>query len=236
MKSIIFLSLFIIPLIATPQNFVLIGPPGAGKGTFSNHMAIKHKYHHINPGTTLRAHIRDNTSLGQTIKPIVEKGDFVDVKIICKIIDEEITYCLKENISFVLDGFPSNHATFEYLVNYFKEKEIPYSTIAFVYFAIDDQSCLERIKSRLTCSNCGTIFNTLTYKPQKNMTCDFCGTQLEARIDNIECITRKRLNHYRSFVEPLAALAKSQFIFFTLDATLPLNECIKCYEDFLKIT
>jgi adenylate kinase len=225
------LNIFIF-CISAQFNFVLIGPPGAGKGTFSSYMVKKYGYHQICPGDILRAHIKNNTPLGQVIKPIVQNGEDVDPAIVYKIIAEEINYCLERNIQFIIDGFPRNRATCDFFVGLLAKKNIS-SAVAFVHFKIDLQTCFERVSNRLICLGCGNIFNTITNQPKAEMRCDMCQDILHVRIADSPDITLKRLDSYKSATEPLIDTIKERFVVLTIDATQSLRDCLKAYDAFI---
>ncbi len=211
------------------KNFILIGPPGSGKGTFSSFMKKEHGYYQICPGDILRQHIKNNTELGQKIKPVVAKGNYIDDSIIFKIIDEQVSHCVDNNIPFIIDGFPRNIASLEFLSQLFQTKQIN-STITLVHFQIDDQACIERIEQRFVCFKCSNIFNMTTRKPQKNMICDACNTPLEIRLGDTTSNTIKRLAHYRQYIEPLVEQAKNKYTVMTINAEAPLSDCLKIYK------
>jgi adenylate kinase len=227
------LCIVTIVTIVGQENFVLIGPPGGGKGTFSSYMTKQHNYRQICPGDILREHIKNNTELGKVIKPILERGDDIDCTVVYKIIDSEVTSCLERKIPFIIDGFPRNAHTFEFLKKFLKEKSAS-SLITFIHFKIDNQTCLERINNRLVCTYCGSIFNKTTNKPKKEALCDCCNKELQIRIGDETEITVKRLNAYRKNIEPLTEFAKKDFKLYTIDAHTPLVDCIKMYESLLK--
>jgi adenylate kinase len=210
-------------------NFILIGPPGAGKGTFSSFMKNQYGYYQICPGDILRQHIKDNTELGQEIQPIVERGDYIDDSIVFRIIDEQVSYCLEHEIPFIIDGFPRGIASIEFLRQLLKVKNIE-STITFVHFQVDDETCIERIDQRLVCFNCSHVFNMTTRRPKKSMTCDECDTSLEIRLGDTVANTTKRLAYYRKNIEPLVALVHDEYPVLVINAQSELTDCLEVYK------
>lgn len=231
MKQLIFIKFLLITVsILGQDNFVLIGPPGGGKGTFSLFMKEKYGYYQICPGDRLRMHIKNETELGKAIKPIVERGDDIDESIVFKIVDDEVSECLNSGKNFIIDGFPRSVSSLNFIVELFKKKNI---TATIIHFKIDDATCLKRINNRLSCLNCLSVFNMLTKKPKVDMVCDSCGDPLEIRIDNTTQNTLKRLKYYRKNIEPLIELVNNDYKMFSFNSDVPLNECINIYENLI---
>lgn len=230
MKYIILFTFFGFSLFSQ-ENYILIGPPGSGKGTFSSFMKKNHKYYQICPGDILRQEIKNNTELGEKIKPIVEKGDYIDDSIIFKIIEDQISYCIEHKIKFIIDGFPRSVSSFEFLLELLKRKNIV-ETMTLIYFKIDDQKCIERIDQRLVCFNCSAVFNMTTKMPKQDMTCDMCYMPLEIRLGDTVSNTVKRLNYYRKTIEPLVDLAKKEYSIIEIDAEASLIDCMNFYEKY----
>jgi adenylate kinase len=222
--------LFLIPFsLAASPNFILIGPPGCGKGTFSSFMVQQHGYQQICPGDIIRTHIKNNTELGKIIKPIVENGDYIDDAITFEIMKAEIVSCCQQHKSFILDGFPRNQAGLDFLIQLFEQKSIS-STVRIVHFMISDQICLERIRTRMVCFNCYHVFNKQTNPPKITMICDHCNAPLEFRLGDNEKITLKRLAYYRETIEPLVHQAQNFFPVITIDSSKSLEDCKEFYK------
>jgi len=177
----IILFLLILPLSAI-ENYVLIGPPGSGKGTFSTKLIEQKNYKQICPGDILRTHIKKETELGQSIRVIVQNGDYIDDTIIYQIIEQQVREYVERNIPFIIDGFPRHKDGYDFLIKLFKELNIE-STIVFIHFIIDDFICIQRISNRLVCFNCSSIYNLNTKLPLKEMVCDKCESTLEKRLN-----------------------------------------------------
>jgi len=225
MKKTVLFSLATISLIGQP-NFVLIGPPGCGKGTFSFFMINEKDYHQICLGDIIRFHKKNNTETG---KAIAANNGFVDDEMAYKIIRDEIHQCVENKRSFIIDGFPRNIPAFEFLIKVFSEKDIN-SSIVFVHFKIDDQTCIDRICNRIVCFKCTEVFNTTTKKPKKEMICDSCNAPLETREGEGIDATKKRLAYYREHTEPLVSQVNNSFKVITIDAKSPMGDCLAFYK------
>lgn len=196
--------------IVGSENYVLIGPPGSGKGTFSTKMIEEKGYRQICPGDILRTHIKEETELGKTIKATVENGDYIDDVIIYQIIEQQVRECTDNHVPFILDGFPRHENGYRFISALFKQLCIE-STVVFMHFVIDDQVCIDRIANRLVCFGCRNVYNAVSRSPLKEMICDKCEGTLEIRLGDTVDNTKKRLLYYRSTIEPLVRLAEEEY-------------------------
>ncbi len=184
--------LFFVSAVFAHDNYVLVGPPGSGKGTFSSFM-VERGYHQICPGDILRTHIKKETELGKIIKPIVERGDYISDDIMFQIIKEQVEDCLKNSRPFIVDGFPRNEAGLGFLKQLFEAHGAKQS-IRFVHFNIEDEACINRINARLVCFNCYCVYNTNIKQPEQPMVCDKCKNKLEVRMgDNVQTTVKRLL-------------------------------------------
>jgi len=225
--------LLLFSLVSAQPHFILIGPPGSGKGTFSSYMKRVHGYYQICPGDILRTHIKNETSLGVHIKPIVENGNYIDDAIVLQIIDEHISDCLANQIPFIIDGFPRSMATLHALHAMFEKRNIC-DEIIFLHCIAPDELCIERIEQRVVCFSCFEVYNNKTRKPQTARTCDRCGNSLESRLGDTHANTIKRLAYFRKNIEPLIDAAQKlnyNAISFNADADIALS--MQEYESLL---
>ncbi|MGC8849196.1 MAG: adenylate kinase [Candidatus Bathyarchaeia archaeon] len=174
---------------------VLLGPPGAGKGTYASRLSQLLKLPHVSTGDLVRDEINVGSKLGREIKDYSDKGLLVP--------DEIITHILKDRISkpdcergFILDGFPRTVRQAELL-------ERIASVTAVINIDVPDEVIVERLSNRLICRNCGAIYNAKYLKPKRDMICDKCGGPLYKRMDDDPEVIRKRLEVYRSETAPL---------------------------------
>jgi adenylate kinase len=224
-KKLLLMSLATAPILCQP-NFVLIGPPGSGKGTFSFFMIQKKGFKQICLGDIIRMHKKGDTEIG---KYIAANNGFVDDELAYRIIGDEVASAVEAKHRFIIDGFPRNVPAYEFLMKLFADKGIS-STVTFVHFDIDDQTCINRIDSRLVCFGCSAVFNTSTKVPKEAMICDDCTSPLEVRDGDTVAATIKRLAYYREHTEPLLKSAKNDFKVVTVNAKAPVDDCISTYE------
>jgi len=183
------------------MNLILLGPPGAGKGTQAEQISTGHGIVQLSTGEMLRAAVKAGTEVGLKAKVIIESGGLVSDEIVVGIISERIDQpdCAK---GFILDGFPRTlpqAAALETLLGT-KGKTLD----AVIEIKVDDEALVERITGRFSCADCGTGYHDKYKTPAKEGVCDKCGsTQFSRRADDNEETVRNRLMAYYRETAPL---------------------------------
>jgi adenylate kinase len=236
-KRIVVLTLFIFQSsFCNLPNFVLIGPPGCGKGTFSEFMkeyCPSYNYRQISIGDIVRKEIASGTPRGKILAAI-PKGKFIPNEIAFDIIEKQILDCMANSQPFIVDGFPKTEAAFDFLVAFFKEKEIS-STVQFIHFLLDDNICIQRISGRSVCTRCGKSFNQTNRKPSDVKCCDNNPHSLKVRPGDTVEVTKARLLSYRLDTQPLVGLAlKNRFNVFHIDASMSIEQCYAVYSRLMQ--
>ncbi|MGD8565595.1 MAG: adenylate kinase [Candidatus Bathyarchaeota archaeon] len=177
------------------MRIVLLGPPGSGKGTYASRLSPILNIPHIATGAMVRKEISEQTKLGEAIKEHSNKGGLVPDQIIIQLLKKRIGQSDCEN-GFILDGFPRTKKQAEAL------EEIAVIDMV-INLNVPDEIIIQRLSNRLTCRDCGTIYNRITLKPRLNGVCDKCEGELIQRKDDEPEVVQERLNLYRQKTQPL---------------------------------
>ena len=178
------------------MNLILMGAPGAGKGTQSEKIAAKWNIPAISTGDMLRAAIREGTNLGKTAKGYMDAGALVPDEVVIGIIRDYLASDVCKN-GFILDGFPRSIPQAEALDGMGVKIDVVLS------IEVDDETIIERMSGRRICSGCGASYH-VKYKPsEKENVCDKCGASLYIRNDDAAETVKNRLDTYHNQTEPL---------------------------------
>lgn len=181
-------------------QIILLGPPGAGKGTQSKTLAEKLKLPHISTGDILRKNVAGDTELGRQAKGIMEKGALVPDELVTIMLMERIDESDTKN-GFILDGYPRNINQAETLDNLLKKRNIKINFV--VYLDTSEPVIIQRLSGRLVCSKCNANFHKKNMPPKKEMVCDYCNASLYQRSDDKEDTIKNRLKVYQEEIFPL---------------------------------
>ncbi len=178
------------------MRLILMGPPGAGKGTQGEILEKKLGISTISTGLMLRTAIKEQTEVGKIAEQYINDGKLVPDDVIVAIVKERLSQpdCEK---GFILDGFPRTTAQAEALEGAGVEID------KVLLLEVDDAKIVERLSSRRECSKCGTPYNVISKKPAKEGICDNCGGELICRKDDIPETIANRLNVYHEQTEPI---------------------------------
>ena len=182
------------------MRLVLLGAPGAGKGTQAKMLIEKYMIPQISTGDILRKAVADSTPLGKEAKVIMDKGELVSDKIVLGLVEERVKQddCKK---GFILDGFPRNTVQAEALDKMLNAMGLPIDSALSVDVPKDD--LMKRLTGRRTCKNCQQMYNVYYSPPKKDVVCDKCGGELFQRGDDKEDTIKKRLEVYDAQTAPL---------------------------------
>jgi len=202
------------------MNIILMGPPGAGKGTQAKMLVEKYGLKHISTGDILRDAVKKGTPLGLRAKEYMEKGELVPDEIMVGLIKEVLP---KEN--FILDGFPRTLPQAKALDNMLKNEGIRIDAV--IFFNVDDNIIVERLSGRRSCPSCGAVYHMKYNPPRSDELCDRCGTKLVQRDDDKEEVVRRRLEVYRKQTEPLINYYREKGILKIVDGSGSVEEVSK---------
>jgi len=208
-------------------RIVLLGPPGAGKGTQAKRLAERLGLPHISTGDILRQNVKDATALGKEAKDFMEKGLLVPDELMSKmLLDRFSQNDIKKG--FILDGYPRNFAQAKTLEDIFKQKNLDVDMV--VYLDSSDSVIIQRLSGRLVCSKCGANFHVTNIPPKVKGICDKCGASLFQRTDDKEETIKKRLEVYKNEVSSLIKYYQDKKKLYRLaadgDAGVVLEEII----------
>jgi len=191
------------------MNLILLGPPGAGKGTQAQRIVERYHIPQISTGDILRAAVKEATVLGKQAKAFMEKGQLVPDDVVIGIINERLRApdC---QAGFILDGFPRTIPQAEALQRILNK--IGKSVDFVINIEVDPEELVRRLTGRRTCKNCGAMFHILFYPPKKEGICDRCGGILYQREDDREEAIRTRLKEYEKQTAPLIQYYRSKNI------------------------
>lgn len=182
------------------MKIILLGPPGAGKGTQAKRLAEKLNLPHLSTGELLRQNVSNNTGLGNKAKDFMDKGALVPDELVTRMLAQRIEQSDTKN-GFILDGYPRNLSQAKALDEILKEKNSQIDLAA--YLDTSESVIIQRLSGRLVCSSCGANFHTKNMPPKKNMVCDNCGGKLYQRTDDNAETIKKRLDIYLKESHPL---------------------------------
>jgi len=181
-------------------RLVLLGPPGAGKGTQARILESKLQAPQIASGDLLRAAVRNRTALGLQAKTFMDTGALVPDKLVLGMIEERLGQADAQS-GFILDGFPRTVAQAEVLESILMQRNERLDKV--VAITVSDEEIVKRISGRRTCRSCGAMYHVI-YEPPHNMNvCNKCSGELYQREDDAEATVRARLQVYASSTRPL---------------------------------
>ncbi len=183
------------------MRLVLLGPPGAGKGTQAQRLVEKHGVPQLSTGDMLRAAVANETEVGLRAKAVMDAGKLVSDDIVNAIVSERLDEPDCKD-GFILDGFPRTLVQADALARMLSEKDMPLDCA--IEVRVDDDILVERISGRYTCANCGAGYHDTFLKPKKAGVCDKCGgTEFKRRPDDNADTVRTRLWAYYKETSPL---------------------------------
>jgi adenylate kinase len=195
------------------MNIILLGPPGAGKGTMAERVKEKFSLAHISTGDILRAEIKAGSELGNLAKGYIDKGALVPDDVIISMMKKRFTMKDAAN-GVLLDGFPRTVAQAEAL------SDIADINACITLDASEDM-IVDRISSRRICKDCGAVYSVKTLRGD---TCEKCGGAVYIRPDDKEETVRQRFSVYLTQTEPLIDFYDKKGILYHVDASLPIDE------------
>ncbi len=213
------------------MNLILLGPPGAGKGTQSKRLEDKYSIVQLSTGDMLRAAVASGSEIGQQAKAVMESGGLVSDELVIGIISDRIDQDDCKN-GFILDGFPRTVPQAEALGTMLAEKSLQLNHV--IELTVDDEAMVERICGRYTCSKCGAGYHDSFQKPATEGVCDKCGsTDFTRRADDNEETVRNRLEQYHEQTAPISAFYAEKGILKEVDGMADIDVVTSSLENII---
>ncbi|MCR4750559.1 MAG: adenylate kinase [Lachnospiraceae bacterium] len=203
------------------MKIIMLGAPGAGKGTQAKMIADKYSIPHISTGDIFRANIKNGTELGKEAKKYMDNGQLVPDELTVKILLDRVANDDCKN-GYVLDGFPRTIPQAEVLdseLNKLGDK-IDYA----INVDVPDENIVNRMSGRRACVNCGATYHIVHIPPKKEGICDKCGNELILRDDDKPETVLKRLSVYHEQTQPLIDFYSAKKVLKTVDGTVDSAE------------
>lgn len=205
------------------MKLVLLGPPGAGKGTQAKKIVEKYNILHLSTGDLLREAVKDGTNLGKKAKDYMESGKLVPDELVIGIIKEQLKKSGDQG--YVLDGFPRT-------LNQAKELDKIDKIDAVLFIDVSSNELVKRLAGRLSCPKCGAVYNINFTPPKVEGICDSCMNELIQREDDTEQTVRTRIKTYQEQSEPLVKYYKNKKLLKKISGAGDID---KIFNDILKI-
>jgi len=203
------------------MRLILVGPPGAGKGTQAVFLAAHFAIPHISTGDIFRLNIKGETDLGKLAKSYMDAGNLVPDSVTNAMLEDRLTHGDAEN-GFLLDGYPRNVGQAEFLADVLVKKSIALDAV--LELSIPHEEIIKRLSGRRTCRNCGASSHVIFDKPNVEGVCDNCGGELYQREDDKEEVVANRLNVYTEQTEPIIAFYRNLGLLKVINAVGDVSE------------
>lgn len=203
---------------------ILLGPPGAGKGTLAEQLVKKYPIAHVSTGDLFRYNIKNQTELGRKAKEYMDRGELVPDSLTCDMLKDKLQ-SLEKGQGFLLDGFPRNLFQAEVLEDILKELEVSLDLVINVKLA--DEIIIDRLEGRRVCTTTGTIYHIKYKKPKVEGISDETGLPLVQRPDDTKEVIEKRLKIYHEQTAPLVEYYGKKNLLFDVDNSGTAEEALQ---------
>ena len=204
------------------MNIILLGPPGAGKGTQAQRLVERHGMRQLSTGDMLRAAVKAGTPVGLQAKAVMERGELVSDEIVSALIGEELD-AMGADTGAIFDGYPRTAAQAESLDGILAQRGRELHHV--IELGVDEDALVERITGRFTCASCGKGYHDTFEQPRQADTCDKCGGhEFKRRPDDNEETVRTRMAEYRAKTAPILPIYEARGIVSRVDGMADIDD------------
>ncbi|GAA4040780.1 adenylate kinase [Parerythrobacter jejuensis] len=213
------------------MNIILLGPPGAGKGTQAHNLVEGHGMRQLSTGDMLRAAVKAGTPVGLKAKAIMDRGELVSDEVVSELIDAELT-AMGADVGAIFDGYPRTEAQAHQLDTILARHDRTLDRV--IELEVDEEALVDRITGRYTCANCGSGYHDRHKLPAKEGVCDTCGsTEFKRRPDDTEETVRTRMQEYRAKTAPILPIYEERGIVARVDGMAAIGDVTASIEALL---
>ncbi len=213
------------------MNIILLGPPGAGKGTQAARLVAKHGMRQLSTGDMLRAAVKAQTPVGLEAKAVMDRGELVSDAIVSALIDDELA-AMGEGMGAIFDGYPRTAAQAEALDVLLAKHSRKLDHV--IELEVNEEALVERVTGRFTCASCGEGYHDKFKQPAVEGVCDKCGsTEFKRRPDDNEETVRTRMVEYRAKTAPILPIYDARGIVTRIDGMADIDEVSESIEQVL---
>lgn len=202
------------------MNLILLGPPGAGKGTQARRLVDAYGMVQLSTGDMLREARTSGTEMGRRVADVMDRGELVTDDIVIGLIEEKLTG--SDDAGFIFDGFPRTLPQADALGELLRSHGRPLAAV--IEMKVDDEALAARVVGRFTCGNCGEVYHDVTKRPAVEGTCDVCGEHdMRRRPDDTAEALRQRLMVYYKQTSPLVGYYYAKGVLETVDGLAEMD-------------